>query len=80
MAKKSKQNRYSEILKAQGKIGKEIELKGGSEKVNTEELPIAQIKKDLVRTSIFAVLSIGLILVLHFKNLDYNRILNFFGI
>uniref|UniRef100_A0A7C4XN43 Uncharacterized protein n=1 Tax=candidate division WWE3 bacterium TaxID=2053526 RepID=A0A7C4XN43_UNCKA len=78
MSKKNKKtNRYNEVLKAQWKIGKEIESKGGVEKKDSFDLPIKQIKKDLIKTSVFALFSFVVIAVLHLADISYADLLNF---
>ncbi|MBI2414936.1 hypothetical protein HYV31_03845 [candidate division WWE3 bacterium] len=72
--KKLRTKRYEEILKAQGSVGLEIEAKGGSERKNINDLPIKQIKSDLIKTSIFAVFSLLFILALHFNGIGYKEI------
>lgn len=76
MSKKGKKNLKAkkEILKAQGKIGKEIVEK---KEKNDFELPIKNIKRDLFKTGTFALLSLTLIIVLSKNNIGYQSILNY---
>ncbi len=75
--KRQKNNRVSEILKAQGKIGKEIIEKSQQENKIVEnefELPIKAIKKDLLKTTIFAFVSIATIIALGIYNVNFDTL------
>ncbi len=70
--KKSKNKARKEVLKAQGKIGLEISKK---KKDKNFELPLKEIKKDLIKTGIFAILSILVIFLLSRNNIGYEKAL-----
>lgn len=70
--KKSKKRTKKEILKAQGKVGKELIKK---KKDKNFELPLKEIKKDLIKTGVFAAISIIVIFVLSRNNIGYEQVL-----
>lgn len=91
MGKKQKKKmnaRKREAQKAQNKVAvrplnqqpehKEKQTSSHQQKVNpTHTLPINEIKKDLRRTTIFAICSIAVLLTLHFTNTSYIEVLEF---
>jgi hypothetical protein len=68
-AQSSNMNRvYQEVLHT--KPTANVESFSAPVKKEAHALPISEIKKDLLKTAVFSVFSIGVVLALHFSNLD----------
>ncbi|MFZ5424724.1 MAG: hypothetical protein ACOZAO_02885 [Patescibacteria group bacterium] len=71
---KNKQRKHKEILKAQS-IKKSAENKAPTKELQTHKLPIKNIKRDLKKTAVFAVVSITFLILLNIYDVSYQSAL-----